>query len=174
VIQLPIQAAPDAIPMHFNCARCTAMCCNYVSTEIDEPTTKKDIDIIRWYLMHAGVRVYCEDLTGSWFVQFMGRCRFLRDDYLCGIYETRPQICRDLSATECEFALGPGDRHLFTNLEEFDRYLQERDRVSRARRARKARTGGGGGRTTARNGKSAPPNGTPANARSRRKRHSRG
>lgn len=137
MIQLPILAASDTIPVHYNCARCTAMCCNYVSTEIDEPTTKKDTDIIRWYLMHAGVRVYCEDLTGSWFVQFMGRCRFLRDDNLCAIYETRPQICRDLQPTECEFALGPGDRHLFTNLQEFDRYLQERDRMSRARRARR-------------------------------------
>jgi Fe-S-cluster containining protein len=143
VIRLPVAPAPpDAVPVHFNCARCTAMCCHYVSTEIDFPTTRREIDTIRWYLMHPGVRVYCEDRTGSWFVQFMSRCRFLRDDNLCGIYDSRPQICRDLDPRECEFALGPGDRFLFTNLEEFDRWQEERGRTKerRARRRNGART----------------------------------
>ena len=143
MIRLPVAPDPDAIPVHPNCARCPAMCCNYVSTEIDVPTTKREVDIIRWYLMHAGVRVYCEDRTGSWFVQFMARCRFLGENNLCGIYETRPQICRDLQANECEFALGAGDRYLFTTLEEFDRWLGERDRRTRVRREKRA---GGGSR----------------------------
>ena len=100
MIRLPIAPDPDAVPVHPNCARCPAMCCNYVSTEIDVPTTKREIDIIRWYLMHAGVRVYCEDRTGSWFVQFLARCRFLGADNRCGIYEVRPQICRDHKVDE--------------------------------------------------------------------------
>jgi hypothetical protein len=135
VIRIPIlQDDPDAIPVHSNCARCPAICCHYVSTEIDMPTTKNDFDIIRWYLMHPGVRVYCEDSSGSWFVQYESRCRFLRADNLCGIYTTRPQICRDLDPALCEFALGPGDRFLFTNLEEFERWFSERDRVRQARK----------------------------------------
>lgn len=135
MIRLPsLSIAPPDIPVHDNCNRCTALCCNYVSTEIDPPTTARDFDQLRWYLMHPGVRVYCEDTSGGWFIQFMSRCRFLQADNLCGIYETRPQICRDLQPTECEFALGPGDRHLFQNLEEFDRWLAERDRRRKTRR----------------------------------------
>jgi Fe-S-cluster containining protein len=140
VIRIPIlHDDPDAIPVHPNCGRCPALCCNYVSTEIDAPTTRKDFDTIRWYLMHPGVRVYCEDASGSWFVQFQSRCRFLQPNNLCGIYATRPQICRDLDPTLCEFALGPGDRFLFTNLEEFERWAAERDRRSAARRRDRAR-----------------------------------
>ena len=135
MIRLPsLSIAPPAIPVHDNCGRCPAICCNYVSTEIDPPATARDYDQLRWYLMHPGVRIYVEDSTGGWFIQFMSRCRFLQPDNLCGIYETRPQICRDLKPTECEFALGPGDRHLFANLEEFDRWLAERDRVKTKRR----------------------------------------
>lgn len=147
MIRLPIQGAPPAVPVHFNCGRCTAICCQYISTEIDAPTTPRDFDILRWYLMHVGVRVYCEESSGSWFVQFLTRCRFLRDDDLCGIYETRPQICRDLDATLCEFALGPGDRWLFTTLEELDSWLAERERRRSSRRAARRAAGG-----TARNG----------------------
>jgi hypothetical protein len=125
--------------VHHNCGRCPALCCHYVSTEIDPPTTAQDFDNIRWYLIHPGVQVYCEDDTGSWFVQFLSRCRYLQDDNRCGIYETRPQICRDLDPTLCEFALGPGDRWLFTNIEEFDRWFQERDRLKKARAEKRPR-----------------------------------
>jgi Fe-S-cluster containining protein len=147
VIRLPLVHSPADDPAtHPNCTRCTALCCSYVSTEIDAPTSRRDYDIIRWYLMHPGVRVYCEDAAGSWFVQFMSRCRNLGENDLCQIYTTRPQICRDLQATECEFALGPGDRWLFTNLEEFDRWYEERAHqrgrraAATARKARRRRT----------------------------------
>lgn len=140
MIRLPsLSIAPPAIPIHDNCGRCTAICCNYVSTEIDPPTKARDYDQLRWYLMHPGVRVYVEDSTGNWFIQFMSRCRNLQPDNLCGIYETRPQICRDLQPTECEFALGPGDRHFFGNLEEFDRWMAERDRLKSKRRKGRTR-----------------------------------
>jgi len=143
VLKIPIlQDDPNAIPVHPNCGRCPALCCNYVSTEIDAPTTRRDFDTMRWYLMHPGTRVYCEDATGSWFVQFMSRCKFLQPDNRCGIYETRPQICRDLDASLCEFALGAGDRYLFTNVEEFELWTAERDRQSALRRARRAAAAG--------------------------------
>jgi Fe-S-cluster containining protein len=147
VIRLQVVQSPaDDAAMHPNCTRCPALCCSYVSTEIDAPTTRRDFDILRWYLMHPGVRVYCEGGTDSWFLQFMTRCRNLGDNGLCRIYEERPQICRDLKATECEFALGPGDRWLFTNLEEFDRWMVERARQKQERavaRARQRRSGRG-------------------------------
>lgn len=30
-------------------------------------------------------------------------CKHLLDDYRCGIYETRPQICREYSTDNCEY-----------------------------------------------------------------------
>ena len=143
VLGNPLLSDPPAgIEVHHNCARCPALCCQYVSTEIDAPTTHRDFEMMRWYLMHPGVRVYCEESTGSWFIQFMSRCRFLGDNNLCTIYETRPSVCRELSPERCEFAQGPGDRHLFTSLEEFERWMGERERRKRER-AEKRRANGG-------------------------------
>lgn len=142
MIQLPVlpKPPPPGIEVHHNCARCTALCCNYVSTEIDPPTTARDLSNVRWYLMHPGVRLYVEE-GGGWFIQFMSRCQNLGDDNLCRIYDSRPQICRDLKPTECEFALGPGDEHYFTTLEEFDRWHLERQRRRRRRAAGSGKAG---------------------------------
>jgi len=100
--------------------------------------------------MHPGVRIFVED-TGRWFLQFLSRCQHLGEDNLCQIYETRPQICRDLQPTDCEFALGPGDLHYFTNLEEYERWQAERVRRRRQRAAKRAR----GKRHAKNNGKAA-------------------
>lgn len=135
--------------MHHNCARCPALCCNYVSTEIDVPTTRRDFDNIRWYLLHPGVRVYVEDDTGSWFIQFVSRCRFLGEHDLCTNYEARPQICRDLEPTVCEFAQGPGDRYLFTGIEEFERWMQERERRRKSRAEKRGTQSSNGKKTRA-------------------------
>jgi Fe-S-cluster containining protein len=121
---------PAGVAVHPNCARCMAQCCQFVSQEIDAPTTAKEIDVTRWYLMHPGVRIYVNE-ESEWFLQFESTCRFLGDDNLCTIYETRPQICRDLSPERCEWALGPGDKHYFTRLEEFDAWLDEKQRPKR-------------------------------------------
>ena len=32
-----------------------------------------------------------------------GHCLHLQDDNTCGIYETRPQICRDYTTDDCEY-----------------------------------------------------------------------
>ncbi|MFQ5600757.1 MAG: YkgJ family cysteine cluster protein [Candidatus Krumholzibacteriia bacterium] len=134
MIRLPLlpKAPPEGVEVHYNCARCMAICCQSVSTEIDPPTTPRDYDNLRWYLMHPGVRVYVDEYS-CWFVQYESPCRYLGEDNLCQIYDSRPQICHDLQPTECEFARGPGDRVYFTCLEEFDHWFEERERRRRAR-----------------------------------------
>lgn len=81
--------AEDGGPCHL----CTASCCRYFALEIDKPKTKRDFDHIRWYLMHEGVVVWAQD--GDWYLEVRTTCRHLQQDNTCGIYETRPQICRD-------------------------------------------------------------------------------
>ena len=41
--------------------------------------------------------------TKIWYLLVHTKCKHLRDDNLCGIYETRPQICRDYSTEACEY-----------------------------------------------------------------------
>ena len=103
------------------CDHCTAVCCHYVALPIDEPENKRDFDDIRWYLMHDGVIVFVEE--GDWYVQFRTTCRNLRSDFKCGIYETRPQICREYKAQDCDYS---GEDysydHLFTDPDALTEY----------------------------------------------------
>jgi len=82
------------------CFDCTK-CCTYVAAEIDEPTTNKEYDYIVWYLVHSGVSLFV-DWDNSWFIKFETRCDKLTPEGLCGIYETRPAICREFDWRDCE------------------------------------------------------------------------
>lgn len=86
------------------CHLCTARCCKYFALPIDTPSTLEDYDQIRWYLMHEGVAVWMDD--GDWYIEIRTVCKHLQPDNSCGIYETRPQICRDYGTAKegpCEF-----------------------------------------------------------------------
>lgn len=107
------------------CEHCTGYCCRYIALPIDTPDSKKDFDDIRWYLLHEGVAVFVED--GEWFINIQTKCRHLRSDYMCGIYETRPQICRDYSTDNCDYHSGDyGWAEHFTAPEHLDEFVKMR------------------------------------------------
>ena len=86
------------------CHLCTARCCKYFALPIETPSTLDDYDQIRWYLMHEGVAVWMDD--SNWYIEIRTICKHLQPDNSCGIYETRPQICRDYGSEKegpCEF-----------------------------------------------------------------------
>jgi uncharacterized protein len=83
------------------CDHCTAKCCRYFALQIDPPTTRGDFEHMRWYLLHDRASVFVDDQT--WYLMIHTTCRKLRSDNRCGIYETRPQICRDYSTVDCEY-----------------------------------------------------------------------
>jgi len=91
----------DVPPDKVLCEFCTAKCCRYFALPIEVPTTRKDFDFIRWYLLHDAATVFVED--EDWYLLVHTACKHLRDDNLCGIYETRPQICRDYTTKNCEY-----------------------------------------------------------------------
>lgn len=91
------QLAPGAVP----CPYCQALCCRYYALAIDTPETWKDFEHIRWYLLHRRTSVFVED--GTWYLLIHERCQRLRDDNLCAAYATRPKICRDYKASNCEY-----------------------------------------------------------------------
>lgn len=105
------------------CEHCTAACCRYIALPIDTPEEREDFDPIRWYLIHEGVSVFVED--GDWYISFATSCRHVQPDYRCGIYETRPQICRDYSTDNCDYHSGDyGWEHHFSAPEHLDDYVR--------------------------------------------------
>jgi len=84
------------------CNLCTkSTCCTYVTQQLDTPRSKADFELLLWQVSHAGVEVYKDE--DGWFLLFQARCDHLLGDGSCGIYEQRPQICRDHSNEYCEF-----------------------------------------------------------------------
>lgn len=97
------------------CHLCTARCCKYFAVEIDAPTDREDHEYIRWFLMHEGIAVWMDE--GDWYLEVRTVCRHLQPDNSCGIYEKRPQVCRDYGVKDkdpCEF---------FTDDLEYDLYF---------------------------------------------------
>ena len=84
------------------CDLCTnSKCCTYVTQEIDTPRSKYDFETLLWQVSHQGVGVYKDD--DGWYVMFDTRCTHLLPDGRCGIYETRPTVCREHSNDYCEY-----------------------------------------------------------------------
>ena len=99
------------------CDHCTAKCCRYFALPIETPTTRADWDFIRWFLLHDAASLFKED--ENWYLLVHTACKHLQGDQRCGIYETRPQICRDYSTDACEY----DDEYLY------EQYLETAEQV---------------------------------------------
>jgi Fe-S-cluster containining protein len=105
------------------CSYCTAKCCRYFSLSIDTPKTRQDFDFVRWYLMHEFASVFVDE---TWYLLVHTPCKHLQSDNRCGIYETRPQICRDYSNKECEYENDYTYDVYFETPEQIEEYMQAR------------------------------------------------
>jgi uncharacterized protein len=83
------------------CEYCTAKCCRYFALPIETPESFKDFEFIRWYLLHDRASVFKEN--DDWYLLVHTVCNHLQADNRCGIYETRPAICRDYTVKSCEY-----------------------------------------------------------------------
>jgi len=123
------------------CHLCTARCCKYFALPIDKPTSRADFDHIRWYLMHEGIAVWVED--GDWYLEVRTQCRHLQPDNRCGIYETRPQVCRDYGLPEegpCEYFTEHLSYDLyFDSDKQLEAWLRKREERRKKRRAERRR-----------------------------------
>jgi Fe-S-cluster containining protein len=99
---LPVEADQAPAYAYSKCQRCTnSKCCTYFTQAVDAPRAKRDFDHLLWQISHRGVQVYKE--KGGWYLLVHVPCGHLQPDGSCGIYESRPQICRDYSNDYCEF-----------------------------------------------------------------------
>ncbi|UCG16888.1 MAG: YkgJ family cysteine cluster protein [Phycisphaerales bacterium] len=128
------------------CEHCTAACCHYIALPIDRPESRRDFDDIRWYLMHKGITVFVED--DDWYVQIPAKCGGLLPDNRCRVYETRPKICREYKAGDCDYAGGSyGYDELFQCEEDILAYVKQRqankngNKTKKPRKARRAHHG---------------------------------
>jgi len=83
------------------CDYCSAKCCRYFALPLDAPEDRADFEFMRWFLLHERASVFKEEET--WYLLVHTVCRHLQPDNRCGIYETRPQVCRDYSTKDCEY-----------------------------------------------------------------------
>lgn len=98
----PNKPRREDLPKDANlCDHCTAKCCKYFALPIDEPDEPTDFDHLRWYLLHDRASIFTED--DDWYLLVHTTCKHLGENNLCGIYETRPQICREYSTDNCEY-----------------------------------------------------------------------
>ena len=91
-----------------------------------KPTTKKEIDDLKWHLYFDTVKVYI--LHRCWHLLIKGRCRYLRRNNLCSIYERRPSTCRRHNPPDCERFADFYDVMLSTP-EELEEYLKGKKKV---------------------------------------------
>ncbi|BAZ93180.1 Fe-S-cluster oxidoreductase [Thiohalobacter thiocyanaticus] len=76
-------------------------CCTYITQKIPGPRSMADFDHLLWQLAHRGVQAYRD--SDGWYLLITHPCNFLQPDGRCGIYATRPQLCRDYTNDFCEF-----------------------------------------------------------------------
>ncbi len=75
--------------------------------------------------------MFTED--GQWYLLVHTKCKHLQDDNRCGIYDTRPQICRDYTTDACEY----------DDDWTYERYFETPEQIQRVRGSRPAEAGAG-------------------------------
>jgi len=106
------------------CDKCAALCCRYFALPLENPKTARDYDNIRWYLMHENIVIFVED--EQWYIAIMNKCKNLQPDNRCGVYETRPRICRGYNTDNCDYhGVEYGYDKLFTSAEQLREYAEK-------------------------------------------------
>jgi Fe-S-cluster containining protein len=99
---LPVSFDKSILTPENKCSFCTgALCCTYITQQIDTPRAKSDYTHLLWQVSHEHVKIYKDE--DGWTLLVEGKCMHLLPDNRCGIYETRPHICREHSNDYCEF-----------------------------------------------------------------------
>lgn len=126
---IPIKPAADVkITPENKCSYCKgSTCCTYLTQQIDTPRSIEDFDLLLWQISHVNTQVYKDE--DGWFLLVNNTCRHLQPDGRCGIYERRPQVCRDHKNDDCEFEgpAGADDFELyFPDYEALLKYCRKR------------------------------------------------
>lgn len=109
------------------CSRCMgSTCCTYTTEALGTPRAKADFEHMLWQISHQGVEIYKD--SDGWYLLIRGSCEHLLPKGGCGIYEQRPQVCRDYENDWCEYD-EPAEKHFahhFRNHAELLEYCRKR------------------------------------------------
>ena len=78
-----------------------AKCCTYFTERLETPRSMHDFDHLLWQISHRDVRIYKDE--DGWYLLVETPCLHLQGDGRCGIYATRPTVCREHSNDYCEY-----------------------------------------------------------------------
>ena len=109
------------------CSKCSrSICCNSINQKIPTPKSKEDFDHLLWQVSHENINIF-KDADG-WFLHISTRCEHLGEAGVCGIYETRPQVCREYNNDFCEFdeSIDSASDLFFSNYQNLDNYCRKR------------------------------------------------
>lgn len=109
------------------CSFCTgSICCTYVTQHLDTPRSKEDFRQLLWQVSHQNIKIYKDD--DGWTLLVEGSCQHLQIDGGCGIYEVRPEICREHTNDYCEFDAPSEDGFelYFENYHDLLKYCKKR------------------------------------------------
>lgn len=108
---------PDGkVPCHY----CPGKCCRYFALPIDTPDSWQEYDNMRWFLLHDRATVFVDE--GTWYLLVHTKCKHLDDrTNRCGIYENRPDICREYSSKKCEYE----DHYVYDQYFELPEQIEE-------------------------------------------------
>lgn len=124
---MPVKRAKIKITSENKCSFCKGVkCCHYVTQNFDAPRSKYDFEHMLWQVSHKDVEIYKDD--GAWYLMFITQCEHLQDNGGCGIYDKRPQLCRDYSNDWCEYD-EPADKHwqlYFPDYKSLHKYCKKR------------------------------------------------
>jgi uncharacterized protein len=127
----------DLKPGEVLCDHCTARCCRYFALPIDTPSSYEDYQYIRWYLLHGQATVFVDDAV--WYLMVHTDCKHLGADHRCGIYHTRPQICRDYTTDNCEYEDDWVYDQYFETPEQIEEYMEAVLATKKSRRGKSIR-----------------------------------
>ena len=109
------------------CGYCSnSKCCQYITQKISAPRSKSDFSFLLWQVSHENITIFKDD--DGWNLMVRTRCTHLQPEGQCGIYESRPEICRSYKNDYCEFE-GPAEEGYelcFHDYPELLEYCQKR------------------------------------------------
>jgi len=122
-----IRIKPVVVDSSNKCGLCKpSKCCSYITQQIATPRSRSDFDHLLWLLSHHHIGIYKDE--EGWFLLVETACRHIDKQGQCGIYEARPQICRDYSNDYCEYdsPAEEGFEFYFRNDDDLLKYCRKR------------------------------------------------
>ena len=118
------------IPVDNKCSRCHgSICCTYTTEALGTMRSMSDFQHLLWQVSHEHVEAYKDE--SGWYLLIRGSCEHLQAGGACGIYEVRPQVCRDYDNDWCEYD-SPAEEHFelyYTKYAEVLAYCRKRFRT---------------------------------------------